>query len=340
MSFEKILSDIEKRAFKPIYFLHGEESYYIDSIADRLEATVLQESEKGFNQTILYGKDVDITTILSVAKRYPMMSDFQLVIIKEAQNLKFGKSDSKEMDFFSAYIDNPLKSTILVFCNKYGTVDKRLKWVKNIDKHGVLFESKKLYDNQVPDWAISYLKEKGRGIETKAAAMLADYLGNDLSKISNELDKLILNTQAAKSINAVDIEKNIGISKDFNAFELNTALAKKEVFKAYRIADYFSENKKEHPLVATISTLYSFFSKVFTYHFIQDKSKGNVASVLKVNPFFVTEYEIAGRNYSFEKTCNVIHLLKEYDLRSKGVDSTGNIEEGELLKELIFKILN
>lgn len=340
MTIENILSDIKKRKFAPIYFLHGEESFYIDLIADTLEKEVLTDAERGFNQTILYGKDTDLMTIVSSSKRYPMMSEFQLILVKEAQNLKFGKGEGKEQDIFSNYLENPLSSTILVFCHKYGSLDKRLKIAKSIEKKGVLFESKKLYDNQIADWAVKYVAGKGYKIEAKAAALLSEYLGTDLSKIANELDKVMINLAERKNISVEDVQNNIGLSKEFNAFELNSALAKRDVLKANRIIDYFAANKKEFPLVAIIGPMNGFFSKLFTYFYLSDKSKSNVASQLKVNPFFVTEYEIAARNYNFDKTCQVISLLREYDLKSKGVDSTGNTEDGELMKELVWKILH
>ena len=339
MTVEQILADIKQRKFKPIYFLHGEESYYIDLISDTLEKEVLSEAEKGFNQTILYGKEADMLSIISTAKRYPMMSDYQLVIIKEAQNIKFGKSETKE-DPFAAYLENPLKSTVLVFCHKYGSIDKRLKIAKSIEKHGVLFESAKLYDNKISEWATKYIESKGYKIEAKAAAMIAEYLGNDLSKVANEIDKVLINTADRKNIVLDDIEKNVGISKEFNTFEFNSAIAKRDVLKANRIVDYFAANKKENPIVVIIGNLNSYFSKLFTYHYLSDKSKTNVAKELKINPYFVGEYELAARNFNFDKTCQVINLLREYDLKSKGVDSTGNTEEGELLKELVWKILH
>jgi DNA polymerase III subunit delta len=340
MTIENILADIKKRAFKPVYFLHGEESYYIDFIADLLDKVVLTEAEKGFNQTILYGKEVDMLTIISTAKRYPMMSDFQLVIVKEAQNIKFGKGDTKDADPFASYLENPLKSTVLVFCHKYGSLDKRLKIAKAIEKNGVLFESKKLYDNQVSEWAMNFVGTKGFKLDTKAGAMVAEYLGNDLSKVANELEKVMINMGDRKTITMDDIQKNVGISKEYNTFEFNTAIAKRDVLKANKIVDYFAANKKENPLVVTIGQLNTYFSKIFTYYYLADKSKSNIASALKINPYFVQEYEQAAKNYNFDKTCQVISLLREYDLKSKGLDSTGNTDEGELLKELVWKILH
>ncbi len=340
MTVEIILSDISQRKFKPIYFLHGDESYYIDLIADEIEKSVLNEAEKGFNQTVLYGKDTDLLTILSTAKRFPMMSDYQVVIVKEAQNIKFGKEEKKEQDPFAAYIENPLKSTILVFCYKHGSLDKRLKIAKLIDKHAILFESKKLYDSKIAEWVQQYVHGLNLKIEPKAAALIPEYLGNDLSKVANELSKLAINTEKGKTISVDDIEKNIGISKEFNVFELNTALGRRDVLKANRIIDYFAANKKDNPLVVVLGALNGYFSKIFLYHFLQDKSRANVAAALKVNPFFVQDYELAARSYNLEKTCQVISILKNFDLKSKGVGNTGNTEEGELMKELIWQIIH
>lgn len=338
MNVEQILNDIHNRKFKPIYFLHGEESYYIDLISDTLEKTVLNEAEKGFNQTILYGKDTDIMTILSTAKRFPMMSEYQLVIIKEAQHIKFGKSEAKEVELLNAYLENPLKSTVLVFCHKYGNLDKRLKLTKTIEKAGVLFDSKKIYDSKVAEWVIQYLKGKGYAIDAKAAFLVSEFLGNDLSKVVNELEKLCINVDKMKIISPDDIEKNIGISKEYNTFEFQSAIAKRDVLKANKIVDYFGANKKDHPIQMTLATLNSYFTKVINYHFLLDKS--NAASALKVAPFQLQELQIAAKNYSIDKTCQVISLLREYDLKSKGVDSTNNTDESELLKELVWKVLH
>lgn len=340
MTAEQIVQDLKNKKYKPIYFLHGEESYYIDLISDYIENQVLSEAEKGFNQTVLYGKDTDIMTVLNAAKRFPMMSEYQVVIVKEAQNLKFSKEEKKDADPFAAYLENPLKSTILVFCYKYGTLDKRLKIAKLIEKNGLLFESKKLYDNQVAEWVNKYLASRSLTINPKAAALIGEYLGTHLSKVANELDKLMINLKAGTEVTVDDVERNIGISKEFNSFELTSALGKKDVFKANQIIDYFASNKKDNPIVVVLGTLNNFFTKIYTYHFLSDRSRTSVASKLKVNPYFVGDYETAAKNYNLEKTFNIISLLRKYDLRSKGVGNTGNTEEGELLKELIFHILH
>ncbi|AFD07439.1 DNA polymerase III subunit delta [Solitalea canadensis] len=341
MTASEIIKELKAKKYRPIYFLHGEEEYYIDLIGNYIENNVLSEAEKGFNQTVLYGKDTDIITILNNAKRYPMMSEHQVVIVKEAQNIKFGKDKGdKDQDPFAAYIENPLRSTVLVFCYKHGKIDGRLKMFKNIEKNGILFESKKLYDNQVPGWITEHVQEQGVRISPQATALLAEYLGNDLLKISNELEKLMINISKGTEIGTKEIEENIGISKEYNVFEFQNALGKRDVLKANRIVNYFAANKKENPAVVVFATLAGYFSKIFVYHCLKDKSKPAVASALGVNPFFVGDYEIAARNYPQGKTMQIISLLRQYDLKSKGVGSTGNTEEGELMKELVWKILH
>jgi DNA polymerase-3 subunit delta len=332
MEFENILKDLKNKVYHPVYFLQGEEPYFIDVITDYIANNVLSDMEREFNQTVLYGKDVDTLTIVSYAKRYPMMSNHQVVIIKEAQDLK-------QLENLESYIENPLKSTILVFCYKYKNLDKRLKFAKAIDKKAVLFTSSKLYENKIPDWITNYLKVKNYKINDKAAILIAEYLGNDLSKVSNELDKLMLNVPVGTKISVKHIEDNIGISKDFNVFELQTALGRKNVLKANQIAIYFAANQKNNPFVMTIGTLYSYFSKLLIYHTLENKSPNTVASALKVGPYFVGDYEMAAKNYSLGKLVDIINYLREYDLKSKGVDS-GNSDGGSLLKELIYKILH
>lgn len=341
--FTQILSDLKKKVYHPVYFLMGEETYFIDAISDYIEHNVLDEMEKEFNQSVLYGRDVDLATVLSSAKRFPMMSSYQVVIVKEAQNIKeFAakeKADKDDKPPFLSYIENPQKSTILVICYKYKSLDKRTSLAKSIAKHAVLFEAKKLYENQVPDWILGYLKGKNYTMSPRAAALLTEYLGNDLSKIANELDKLMINLPAKSEITEQHIQDNIGISKDYNIFELQTALGKRDVLKANRIVNYFGSNSKDNPLVVTLSSLYSYFSKLLMYHFTPDKSKNNIASALGVNPFFVQDYERAARNFPVQKLRAIIGDLREYDLKSKGIDS-GSVPEGELLKELVFKILH
>ncbi|QEK50626.1 DNA polymerase III subunit delta [Pedobacter aquae] len=334
MTAEEIIKDIKARKLKPIYLLHGEESYYIDLIADALEQYVLSDAEKGFNQTILYGKDTEAIQVINAAKRYPMMSDYQLVLVKEAQELKLDKA----ADQFQAYCEKPLTSTILVLCHKYGKFDKRKKVYKVLEKTGLVFESNTIYENKVPAWIEDFIKTKKYHINPKASALLAEYLGNDLSKIANELEKLMLNVPQGQEITTKEVQDNIGISKEFNVFELQNALARKDALKANQIINYFEANPKSNPIVLVMGNLNTWFTKILKYHYVKDKSQ--LAKELGVNPYFVKDYDLAARNYSLGKTFQVISLLREYDLKSKGVESTGNTEHGDLMRELVWKILH
>jgi DNA polymerase-3 subunit delta len=334
MTAQDIIKDIKARKLKPIYLLHGEESYYIDLISDFLEEHVLSEAEKGFNQTILYGKDTEMMTVLNASKRYPMMSDYQLVMVKEAQDLKFDKAE----DQFQAYCENPLRSTVLVLCHKYKKFDKRKKLYKLIEKAGLIFESGTIYDNKVPAWIEDFVRAKGHHINPKASALLAEYLGNDLSKVANELEKLMLNVPQAQEINTKEVQDNIGISKEYNVFELQNALTRRDVYKANQIVNYFEANPKANPIVLVMGNLAGYFTKILKYHYVSDKSQA--AKELGVNPYFLKDFELAARNYNLGKTFEVISLLREYDLKSKGVDATGHTEHGELMKELVFKIMH
>lgn len=327
-----IISDIKEGNIKPIYFLMGEEPYYIDKISDYIEKNVLEESEKGFNQVVMYGRDVTIEEIMSSAKRYPMMADKQVIIVKEAQDL------SRTIDKIEAYAANPQLTTVLVFNYKYKKLDKRKKSYKTIAKNGLIYESKKLYDNQVADWIRKVLVGKKYNIEPKASQMLVEFLGTDLSKISNELDKLMSVLPKETIITDKHIEENIGISKDFNNFELRKAVGQKEVVKANRIINYFTQNPKNNPLVMTISLLNSFFTQLLMYHGLKDKSKGSVAKNLGVNPYFVDDYSTAGKNYPMRKVSQIIGFLREADVKSKGVGA--NQSHSDILKELLFKILH
>jgi DNA polymerase-3 subunit delta len=330
---EQIVDEIRSKNTKPIYFLMGEEAYYIDKISDFIENNVLTEEEKGFNQMILYGRDVTVDDIVGNAKRFPMMSEKQVVIVKEAQDL------SRSIEKLADYAENPQPSTVLVICYKYKTIDKRRKLAKTIAQMGCLFESKKLYDNQVSDWINSVLRGKGYQIEPKAAHMLVEFLGTDLSKIANELGKLTLIIEKGTTITALHIEQNIGISKDFNNFELRKAIGDKELLKANRIIQYFSQNPRSNPLIMTISLLNAFFTQLLLYHGLKDKGKINVGKMLKINPYFIPEYQRAAKNYPMRKVAQVISMLREADLKSKGVGAS-NLAQGDILKELLFKIMH
>jgi len=332
VEFNDILSDLKSKKYKPVYFLSGEEPYFIDRISDFIEKKVLDESEREFNQTVLYGRDTDVGTIIGEAKRYPMMSDRMVVIVKEAQNIK-------NIEDLDAYVNNPLDSTLLVICYKYKTLDKRKAFPKTVAKKGVLFESKKLYENKIPDWISGYLKEKKYTVTPKSSQLLTEYLGTDLAKIVNELDKLMINLPPGTEITPDHIQQNIGISKDFNTFELNDALSKRDIVKANQIVNYFASNSKDHPIPVTIASLNTFFVKLLRYHFLEDKSKDAAARALGVHPFFVSDYINAAKNYPTAKIKSIVSNLREYDLRSKGVDNA-SADEGELMKELIWKILH
>lgn len=340
MTAQDILKDLNNRKYKPVYLLHGEEPYFIDLVSDFVERKLLSEAEKGFNQTVLYGKDTDVMTVLNASKRYPMMADHQVVLVKEAQDMKWGTDDGdkKGMNPLLSYLENPLPSTILVFCYKYGKFDKRKKTYKAIEKSGLIFESAALYDSKVPAWIEGFIAEKGYKISPQASMMLSEYLGNDLSKISNELEKLMLNVPAGQEITLKHIHDNIGISKEYNVFELQTALGRRDAFKANQIINYFEANPKANPLVLVLGNLFSYFSKVLTYHYVKDKSPQNVAREIGISPYFVKDYEQAARSFNYAKTMQIIGYLREYDLKSKGVDS--NTDNGGLMKELVFKILH
>jgi DNA polymerase III subunit delta len=329
----KIVNDIKAGNIKPIYFLMGEESYYIDKLSDYIEDKVLTEDEKGFNQTVLYGRDVTIEDIVSTAKRYPMMAERQVVIVKEAQDL------SRTIDKIESYAENPMPSTVLVFCYKYKTLDKRKKVTKLLTKNGIVYESKKLYENQVGDWIKRVLAGKKYAIEPKANAMLVEFLGTDLSKINNELEKLQIILPSGSTITPKHIEENIGFSKDFNVFELRKAIGDRNQLKAYTIADNFAQNPKDNPMVVTTSLVFSFFVQLLKYHGLKDKNPKNVATVLGVNPFFLKDYDIALKNYPMRKVSQIVATLRDVDVKSKGVGAS-SLPQSDLLREMLFKIFN
>jgi DNA polymerase-3 subunit delta len=331
--FQQIMAGLKNRQFKPIYFLMGEEPYYIDEITNYIIDNVLTEEEKGFNQTIYYGKDVDAATVIMAARRYPMMSKYQVVVVKEAQYMD-------KIEELQHYASAPLASTILVVNYKYKTLDRRLKLGSLLKKSNSIFEFKKLYDNQVSAWIAGYLKGKSMTIDLKASILLAESLGTDLSKIVKELDKLqIAIGMDVKQITADHIEKNIGLSKDYNSFELQKAIINKDILKANRIIKVFAKNPKDHPIQATITILFNYFSKLMIYYYLPDKGKANVAKELAINPFFVQDYTLGARNYPARKVMSVISILRDYDMKSKGF---GNVSAGvgDLLKEMIFKIMH
>lgn len=332
MTFEQILSDIHNKKYAPIYFLMGEEPYFIDVISDTIEEEVLDEAEKAFNQIVVYGRDVDIDTVATHAKSFSMMGGYMVVIVKEAQDLK-------NIEDFEKYLDVIPPTTILVFDYKYKKLDKRRALAKRIDKMGVLFESKKLYENNIPGWIQSYLSDKGYSITPKATQMLTDFLGTDLHKVRNELDKLIIALPKSKKIDDADVEYNIGISKDYNVFELQNAIGRRDVMKANQIVNYFGDNGKDNPLLVTAISLYGYFTKILKVHYATDPSQNALAAALGVNPYFVRDYQLAARNFSIGDCVRCISVLREFDLKSKGYNS-GEVSEKDLYREMIFKLLH
>jgi DNA polymerase-3 subunit delta len=330
MNFQEIRAEIERGVFKPIYFLMGEEAYFIDALTSLLEKKVLSAEEKSFNQSILYGRETDINTVIAEAKRYPMMAERVLVMVKEAQNLR-------NLDQLEAYAANPQPTTVLVLAYKYKKLDKRTKLYKLLDNQKAVFLSKKLYDNQVPTWIEKYLHSQGYKTNPKALHLLAESLGTDLSRIVNELNKLAIVVPKGESITEAVVEDNIGISKDYNNFELQNAIGSANFVKAITILNVFAANPKDNPIVLTVGILYRFFSMLMLAHQSNDSSPRALAALLKVNPFFVDDYIEAMRNYNIKKCARVIGYLRECDKRSKGVDNAST-SHPDLLKELVYKI--
>ena len=336
---KQIENDIKNNTFSPIYLLMGEEEYYIDYLTKLIQKNSLKDHEKDFNLNIVYGKDTTVADIISISKQYPVMSEKKLVIVKEAQDLVKKDIDGNSFDDLISYINSPLNSTILVLNFKHKSLDKRKAIYKAILKNGLVFESKKLYENQAQDWIISYLQSFDFTIDKKSSFLITELLGTDINKIANELDKLIVLKSKVKTINSDDVEKFIGISKEFNVFELRKAIGEKNLFKCMKIIDYFSKNPKSNPIVVIVSLIFDFFVKLFIYHSLSDKSDRSVASALKVNPYFVKDYSSSAKNYSMKSISSKISILREFDLKSKGLGAT-NITNSDLLKELIFKLLH
>ena len=334
VTYEEIARDLKNRNYKPIYYLMGEESYYIDKISEYISQTVLTDEEKEFNLTVMYGADTDIASIINAAKRYPMMSEYQVVIVKEAQNVK-------DMESLVYYVQKPSPSTILVICHKHGTLDKRKKLAATIEKVGVLFESKKIKDTQLSGFITSFLKRKSVDIEPKATEMMAEFVGTDLSRMAGELEKLVLTLPAGQMrITPEQIERNIGISKDYNNFELKNAIIARDVLKANKIIKYFDENPKTNPIQATLSVLFNFFSNLMLVYYAPDKSEQGIASMLGLkNTWQAKEYLAAARVFSGVKVMQIIGEIRYCDAQSKGVDNV-SLKDGDLLRELIFKILH
>jgi len=333
-SFESIRNDIKRRHFRPIYLLMGDEGYFIDELTSLLSDTLLTEVEKDFNMLTFYGVDSDVNLIISSARRFPMMSAHQLIIVKEAQQLD-------QFELLDHYVKNPMLSTVLVINYKHGSVDKRKSLVKNIDKIGVVFESKKLYENQIPAFITSWFREKEIGIDEKSAQMLTDNLGNDISKLIPQLQKLEVSlAEGERRVTSDLIEKNVGISKEFNNFELQRAVITKNVLAANRIVDYFSSNPKDNPMVVTVAILFNYFSNLLECFWLPQKNEQSIMNALNMkSSFFVRDYMTGIRNYNANKVMEIISDLRTFDARSKGVDNI-SVSQGELLKELVYRIMH
>ena len=335
MSYEQIIGDINRKIFYPIYFLTGEEPHFIDKISKLIETTVLSEDEKEFNQIIVYGRDILPNQIIQMAREYPVFGNYRVIIVREAQDIKQIEKDK----LLLAYLEKPVPTTLLVFDYKYKKVDGRTSFVQLLKKNGVFFESKKLYDNQVPKGIEGTIRGMGYQINPEAMMLLSENLGTDLSKIENELKKLVINIDKNTEITPDIVEKNIGISKDFNIFELQKALGERNIYKANQIINFFASNPKDNSVVFVIVMLFNYFKRLLIYHTLKDKSDKNVASKFGINPYFVREIRIASSRYNIAKLRSIISILREYDQKAKGVE-TAPIEDGELMKEMIYKILH
>lgn len=337
-STRKILTDLKARKFNPVYFLQGEESYFIDVISDYIEVHALSEAEKGFNQVIVYGKDVTMATLLTHARRFPMMSEFQVVIVKEAQEIQ---DLNKEIGakLLLDYLKQPVPSTILVFCHKHKTLDKRRELGKNIEKLTLSVTSKKLYENQLPDFVSEYVREKKATIEDRAVQAICEFVGNDLSRLTNEIDKLMISMQSGESITVERVMSQVGVSKEYNIFELQKAILQRNSFTVAKIVNYFESNTRKNPMIPIVAFLYSFFSKVLLASQSADKSEKGLVSALKVSPYAIRDYSLALQQYPVEKILNNISLLKEADLKLKGVN-TGSTSEGQIFRELVYCLMN
>ncbi len=333
MDYKLIIKEIQAKKLEKIYFLHGEEAYFIDEITKAITENALEEHERDFNQVIIYGKDAESLSLMSELKNYPMMAARKLVILKEAQ-------DFKQMDELESYFEQPSDTTIFVVNYKYKTFDARKKLMKFATTNGIVFKSDKVKDYQLGSWIEFYLKTLGFKITSKASMLLSEFLGNDLGRIVNEIDKLALLIEKDTTINDIHIEENIGISKDYNVFELNNALAVRDVTKAFKIVDYFAHNPKATDIIVVISTVFNYYSRLMRVHFLPQKSKEAVASALKVHPFVAGELINATKVYNPKKIAINIAILHEFDLKSKGVGNTGAFSQGDLMKEMVYRLLH
>ena len=336
--FAQVVKDIRLRKFAPVYFLQGEETFFIDNIIDHIEKLALEESQKSFNQYVLYGKETSFEQVISTARKFPMMGERQIILVKEAQEMK-GWLKEQDQALFLNYLENPMPSTVLAFAYKYKTLDKRTKLGKSIGKLTVSVLSKSLYDNQIPGWINGYVKAVDATITDGASMLLTENIGNNLQRLANEVDKLLLNVSDDKKIDEGLVHKYVGISKEYNTFELQKAIGARNTEKALRIVKFFSENPKNNPLILVLFSLYTYFSKLLLLHEAGTQDQNQLSRVIGVNPFFVKEYLIAARNYNLPMVLRNLDYLYQADLHSKGIDSIGK-KEKEVLTELMYKLMN
>jgi DNA polymerase-3 subunit delta len=332
MSAITILSDWKKNIFKPLYWLEGEEEFYINEVMDYAEKKILSKGDAEFNLSIFYGKDANWADVLNACRRYPMFADRQVVLLKEAQQMK-------DIDKLESYLEKPLKSTVLVVSYKGKTMDGRTRISKLVKKNGEIFLSKKIYDNQLSSWANGHLQSKGFQITPRALALLVDHIGNDLNRIANEIEKLSINLGPEKNITEDDIEKYIGVSKEYNLFELQHALSKKDLVKAIRIIEYFDANPKAAPIQLVLISLYNYFTKILVIYQVSDKSEKALRPLFYNNPFLVQQAMDVMMNYSYGEAQQVIIMLHHYNLKSIGIKNS-DTSPGSLMKEMIYKIIN
>lgn len=336
-SYTDIAEKLRRGTFAPLYFLCGEEPYFVDVLTDYIEQHSLADHEKSFNLTVLYGKDVRMADVLTHARRFPMMASRQTVVVKEAQEMSDLKN-AASLKILESYALNPVPSTVLVFAHKYKSPDGRSFPVKAVENNGVYFQSKKIYDNQLPAWITEYLREKKMRISAKACMLLSEYIGNDLLRIANEINKITVNLKEGEEITEEFVIKYVGISKEYNVFELQKALTERNALKVAKIIKYFAADPRNNPLAIVISTLYRFFIQIISVHHAKDRSEQSLAKLLGLHPFFVKDFLQAAKAYSPDQAFRAVHLIRQADLRSKGIDAPA-MEEHEILRELVFLIM-
>ncbi len=335
---DTILRKLTAREFSPVYFLQGEENYYLNKIAGEIEANAIPENEKHFNLMILYGAETNLAEVIGYARRFPVMAAIQVIIVKEAQDMK-DLTREKGEEMLIKYATNPVPSTILTICFRGKKLDKRKSLFKILDKHAVVVDSDKIYDNQVPAWVREYIESKGHTVDVNAQQLLADNIGNDLERLSNEIDKVLINFKEPMQINPGIVSRYVGISKEYNSFELQKAIGARNIMKANKIVKYLADNPRSNPVIPIIALLFNYFSKLLIIHHVGPQKESELARIIGVPPYFIREYMQAAKIFNLKKVIDNIHYIREADLMSKGI-GVSNIKEGEILKELVYKLMH